>query len=264
MAGLELDIVALLALVAVAAGFVDAIAGGGGMITVPALMLAGLDPVTAVATNKLQGTFGVAVATHRFARAGMIDWRGAAPLAAVAGVAAVVGALAVKVLPVSLVAAAMPILLIAIAVYFALSRKVRDEDARARIGRLAFTVAIVAPVGFYDGLLGPGAGSFYMLGFVTLLGFGVVRATAHTKLLNFASNLGGLALFAATGAVLWPLGLAMAAGQLVGARLGAGMALRHGARLIRPLIVAVCCLMALRLLLDGANPLGQWLRGLLP
>jgi len=264
MAGLELDIVALLALVAVGAGFVDAIAGGGGMITVPALMLAGLDPVSAVATNKLQGTFGVAVATHRFARAGMIDWRDAATLACVASVAAIAGALAVRVLPVTLVAAAMPVLLIAVAVYFALSRKVRDEDARARISRLAFTLAVVVPVGFYDGLLGPGAGSFYMLGFVTLLGFGVVRATAHTKLLNFASNLGGLALFAATGAVLWPLGLAMAAGQLVGARLGASLALRHGARLIRPLIVVVCCLMALRLLLDSANPLGQWLLSLLP
>ncbi|MDJ1158865.1 TSUP family transporter [Chelatococcus sp. SYSU_G07232] len=255
MTGLDLELLSLLALVGLVAGLVDAIAGGGGLITVPALLVAGLDPVTAVATNKLQGTFGSASATYAFARAGKIGWREALPMAAVALVGSVGGALTVKLLPVALLAGVMPLVLIGVAVYFALSPKVRDADARRRITPLAFMASVAVGVGFYDGVFGPGAGSFYMLGFVTLLGFGVVRATAHTKLLNFASNLGALVFFAVAGAIVWPLGLVMGLCQFAGAQIGARMALRHGARLIRPLIVVVCCAMAVRLLVDPANPL---------
>ena len=114
-------------------------------------------------------------------------------------------------------------------------------------------------IGFYDGIFGPGAGSFYMLAFVMLLGYGVVRATAHTKLLNLASNLGSLLLYSATGAVVWPLGLVMAGASLIGAQIGSRVAMRFGVRIIRPLLVAVSGLMALRLLLHPANP---WRQGL--
>jgi uncharacterized membrane protein YfcA len=140
-------------------------------------------------------------------------------------------------------------------VYFATSRKIRDADARARVSRFLFGATVPVVVGFYDGVFGPGAGSFYMLAFVTLLGYGVIKATAHTKLLNFASNVGSLALFAATGAIVWPVGLAMAGSALVGAQLGSALAMKLGSRLIRPLLVVVSCAMALRLLLDPANPL---------
>ncbi|HRO15080.1 MAG TPA: TSUP family transporter, partial [Paracoccus sp. (in: a-proteobacteria)] len=101
---------------------------------------------------------------------------------------------------------------------------------------------------FYDGLIGPGAGSFYMIAFVSLAGFGVLRATANTKLLNFASNIGGLAAFALTGHPLWVAGLAMGAGQMAGAWLGARMAVRIGARVIKPLLVVTSTALALRLL----------------
>ena len=101
-----------------------------------------------------------------------------------------------------------------------------------------------------------------MLAFVTLLGYGVVRATAHTKLLNFSSNLGSLLLYSATGAVVWPLGLVMAGASLVGAQIGSHVAMRFGVRIIRPLLVAVSSLMALRLLLDPVNPWRQWLAAL--
>lgn len=255
MTGLELDLLAFLAVAGLVAGFVDSIAGGGGLVTVPALLVAGLDPVTAVATNKLQGSFGSASATYAFARAGKIVWREALPMAAVALVGSVAGALTVKLLPVALLAGVMPLVLIGVALYFALSPKVRDADARQRITPLAFAASVAVGVGFYDGVFGPGAGSFYMLGFVTLLGFGVVRATAHTKLLNFASNIGALAFFAIVGGIVWPIGLVMGLCQFVGAQIGARLAMRHGARLIRPLIVVVCCAMAVRLLLNPANPL---------
>jgi hypothetical protein len=253
----ELDLPTLLALalVAVAAGCVDAIAGGGGLITVPALLLAGLDPVSAIATNKLQGTFGVGSATLAFARARLIDWRAAAPAALVAGASSVLGALCVRLLPRDVLEGLIPALLVAIALYFALSPKVGDADARARIPAAVFVGTVPVAVGFYDGLFGPGAGSFYMLGFVTLLGYGIVRATAHTKLLNLASNAGSLAFYALAGAVVWPAGLVMAGGALLGAQVGSRLAMRLGARIIRPLLVVVCCALALRLLSDPANPL---------
>jgi hypothetical protein len=262
MTGLEPEILVALAGVALLAGFIDAIAGGGGLLTVPALLLAGLDPVQAIATNKLQGTFGTASAAAAFARRGLIGWRSALPLAAIAFVSAIAGALSVRILPRTWLEAFIPLLLIAVALYFALSPAMRDEDARARISRGLFAATVPVAVGFYDGIFGPGAGSFYLLAFVTLLGFEVVKATAHTKLVNCASNLGSLLLFAATGAILWPVGLVMAGCAFLGAQVGSRLAIRHGARVIRPLLVLVCCALALRLLLDPENPIRLGLRGL--
>lgn len=255
MSGLEFELVAALAAVALLAGFVDAIAGGGGLLTVPALLLAGLDPVQAIATNKLQGAFGTASATFSFARARLIDWRSAWGFALVACASSVAGALSVKLLPQAILQALIPVLLVGIALYFALSRKMSDDDAKARVPRLLFGLTVPVAVGFYDGVFGPGAGSFYMLAFVTLLGFGVVKATAHTKLVNFASNFGSLVLFSATGAIVWPVGLVMAGSALIGAQIGSRVAMRLGSRLIRPLLVVVSCAMAVRLLLDPSNPL---------
>jgi uncharacterized membrane protein YfcA len=255
MTGVEWDIAALLFGVAVVAGCFDAIAGGGGLITVPALILAGLDPVTAIATNKVQGSAGAISATVAFARRGLILWRTALPVALVAVLASMVGALSISRVPTDILSALIPILMIAIAVYFASAPRMRDEDARARMPLLAFTLLIVPLVAFYDGVFGPGAGSFYMVGFVTLLGYGVTRGTAHTKLANAASNVGSLALFALSGDVLWPLGLVMACGAFLGAQAGSALAIRFGARLIRPLLVVISCLMAVRLLSDAENPL---------
>ncbi|WP_374730375.1 TSUP family transporter [Salinarimonas sp.] len=259
--GMAPELLGLLFLVAVAAGCFDAIAGGGGLVTVPALLLAGLDPVAAIATNKLQGAAGTVSSTVAFARRGLIPWRTAWPIAAIAAAVSVLGALSASVLPAAWLEAGVPILLVAIALYFGLSRRMGEADVKARLTRPVFLLALVPPIAFYDGLFGPGAGSFYMAGFVAALGYGVVKATAHTKLANAASNLGGLALFAATGAVVWPIGLVMAAGALIGAQIGAALAVRFGARLIRPLLVAISCAMAIRLLADAQNPLRVWAAG---
>jgi uncharacterized membrane protein YfcA len=255
------ELIALLFAVAVVAGCIDAIAGGGGLITVPALLLVGVDPVTAVATNKAQSTFGAASATLAFARAGRIDWASARPMMVMAGLGSIAGALAVTGLPQTALRTFMPIVLVAMALYFWLSPALRDADARARIGAGLFMASAAPLIGFYDGAFGPGTGSFYMLAFVTLLGFGVLRATAHTKALNFASNLGGLGVFALTGHINWFVGLTMAGGAFLGAQIGSRLALKHGVRLIRPLIVLVCLTVAARLMLDPAHPLGMWLRG---
>lgn len=249
-----LDAQTLLALLgaAIAAGFIDSIAGGGGLVTVPALLLAGIPPAQALATNKVQGAFGAATAAIAYARRGHVDLRrqmGAAALAFAAGLA---GALLVSSLPAQALHYALPAILLSIAAFFALKPGLSDMDRARRIGPVLFTALIVPIIGFYDGLIGPGAGAFYMMAFVTLAGHGILKATAHTKLLNLASNLGGLAGFALTGHPLWLLGLLMAAGQIAGAAVGARLAMRMGSGLIKPLLVATSTALALKLLWDLA------------
>ena len=244
----SLHLAALLILAAFVAGFVDSIAGGGGLITLPILLLAGATPLEALSTNKVQGSFGAATAALTYARAGHVNLRQQLPAAGVAFVAGIAGAMLATVLPMAFLRGLLPVVLIAIALFFALKPGLTDVDRTARLSPLAFTAVIVPLVGAYDGLIGPGAGAFYMIGFVMLAGYGVLRATAHTKLLNFASNIGGLLAFAATGAPWWIIGIAMGLAQVAGASLGARLAMRIGARLIKPLLVITSTLLALRLL----------------
>jgi hypothetical protein len=248
METLGVEIVAALVFAAFAAGFVDAIAGGGGLITVPALLLAGLPPVEALATNKLQGSFGSGTAAWAYARGGLIDRRAQVWPVTLSLLAAAVGSALATRMPVEVLRLAMPVVLVAVALWFGLKRGLSDEDRAARLSPAAFTLLVIPAIALYDGLIGPGTGSFFMLGLVALAGMGVLRATAQTKVLNFASNLGSLAVFAAAGGIWWGLGLGMAAAQVAGARLGARLAMRRGARLIRPLLVTVSTLLALRLI----------------
>ncbi|SOC18971.1 hypothetical protein SAMN05877809_11080 [Rhodobacter sp. JA431] len=244
----SLDLAAMLIAAAFAAGFVDSIAGGGGLITLPILLLAGATPLQALSTNKVQGAFGAATAALTYAAKGQVNLRkqiGAASLAFLAGLG---GAFMVSALPTEAVRAILPFILIAIAAFFALRKGLDDTDRAQRITPAAFVAFVVPFVGFYDGLIGPGAGAFYMIGFVMLAGYGVLKATAHTKLLNFASNLGGLVAFAATGAPWWVMGLAMGVAQIAGASLGARLAMRKGAKLIKPLLVVTSTVLALKLI----------------
>nr|WP_314438327.1 TSUP family transporter [uncultured Brevundimonas sp.] len=254
------EIIALLCLAAVAAGFVDAIAGGGGLITVPALLAAGVPPVAAIATNKVQSSFGTASATWSYWRAGRINfgllkW----PLAATL-VGAGLGAFAVTVVDTRWLMVLLPVLLIAIALYFLFGPKASDEDAHARLTPLAYS-AVAGGIGFYDGFFGPGTGSFYALSLVTLMGMGLTRATANTKALNLMSNVVSVVVLAAGGHVLWLLGGCMAVGQVIGGRLGAHSAMRFGPRLIRPLLVVISLGMVAKLLSDPANPLRIMIAG---
>jgi uncharacterized membrane protein YfcA len=243
---------ALAALVATAfcAGFVDAIAGGGGLITIPAMTLAGLDPLTAVATNKLQASFGSGSATLAFARKGFLVWQELRWVVAASAGGAIIGALLLARVPVEGLAAALPFLLVSVALYFAWSPRLSDEESRARLSKPMFVAAIVPLIGAYDGFFGPGTGSFFMLAFVSLLGYGAVHATAHTKAANFASNVAGLVTLGLSGYLLWPLGLAMGVAQFCGAALGARAAMAGGARLVRPLLICVCLLLAARMAAD--------------
>lgn len=251
----SLDVIATLFVVATLAGALDAIAGGGGLVTLPALLLAGLSPVQALGTSKLQSTFGALSSTAAFAKRGMIDWKTAWPVAAGAGAAGLCGALCASLLSPQLLRAIVPVMLIGIALYFGFSRALKSEDVAPRVALVPFACFVAPLVGFYDGIFGPGAGAFYMIAIVTLLGYGVLKATAHTKLANAASNLGSLVLFILKGAVVWPIGLAMAVGAFLGAQIGSRLAVRFGPKLIRPLLVTISCAMAIKLLADPTNPI---------
>lgn len=255
MFDLPTEIVVFLAIAAFVAGFVDFIAGGGGLITIPALLLAGYAPVDALGTNKLQGLFGSGSATVTYAANGHVDLRKQAPMALLSLAGGVAGALLASYMPGDWLRIALPFILIAIALYFALKPSMDDIDRIARISPFMFGVTIVPAIGFYDGLFGPGTGSFFMLAFVSLAGFGMLKATAHTKLLNFASNLGGFATFALVGAVAWKIGVLMGIAQFIGARIGASLAMRIGSRLIKPLLVITCIALAVKLLADPSHPL---------
>lgn len=232
-----LDLVLVLFSLALLAGAIDAIAGGGGLITIPALLWAGLDPVATLATNKAQAVFGSGMATLRFVRAGWVDPRRSAPAILCTFVGATLGAVLVQQIDSGLLAHLIPLLLIAFALYFWFSPRVSDLDSHQRIGQRTFDLTVAPAVGFYDGFFGPGTGTFFTLGQVALLGHNLRRATAHSKALNFTSNLAALLCFLAGGHIVWGAAAVMALGQMLGAWIGSHLVLRHGTALVRPLLV---------------------------
>jgi len=245
-----LDTAFILFVLALFAGLVDSIAGGGGLVSVPALLWAGLPPLTVLATNKAQAVFGSFTATVNFIHKGAIDLRRAAFSVVCTFAGAATGALLAQYLEGDLLARIIPLLLIAFALYFMLSPRVSDLDSHYRIGEGAFALFIGTSVGFYDGFFGPGTGTFFAMGFVGLLGYNLRRATAHSKLLNFTSNLAALLFFLPGGHVIWSIGLVMGAGQLIGAWIGSHLVLLHGSRLIRPVLVGASIAVSLKLLAD--------------
>lgn len=219
------------------AGFIDSIAGGGGLLSIPALLAAGLPPAETLATNKLQASFGSFSATLKFVRQGEVRPGSMLPMIVCTFIGAAAGAIIVQILDSSFLRDVIPLLLIGIAIYLLVSPKAGDLDARQRIGENAFALAIGTGIGFYDGFFGPGTGTFFAIAFVSLLGYNLRKATAHTKVLNFTSNIASLLFFLAGGHVLWTVGLLMGVGQYLGAQAGAHMVIRNGARIVRPMLV---------------------------
>jgi uncharacterized protein len=221
-------VLAALAGVGFLSGFVDAIAGGGGLLTLPALALAGLDPVAAVATNKLASTRGTGSATFAFWRAGKIE-PAMAPPALAAAFGAALGALALPSAPRAFLTQALPVVLVAVALYFAFAPHLDESQRRARLSLGGFAATLAPAIGFYDGVLGPGAGSFYMIALVALAGLGLMGGMAGARFANFGSTISSLAIYTLSGHILVGAGLAMGVGAFLGARIGARPAPRAGA-----------------------------------
>ncbi len=241
----------VLFIAAFAAGFVDSIAGGGGLITLPVLMNFGLEPQVALGTNKMQAVFGSGGAAAHYAHAGTVDLRDCVGGFTLSLIGAGLGALAVQQIQPSLLRRVIPVLLISIALYMLLRPRLGDKDVHPRMPRFAFDVLFGLGIGFYDGFFGPGTGTFWTMAYVLLLGFNLTRATGYTKVVNFASNLSALVLFIAGGKVVYGAGLVMGAGQLLGARIGSRMVIRKGAAFIRPVFISVALLLTLKLVYDS-------------
>lgn len=235
-----------LGLVGLAAGFIDTIAGGGGLLTVPSLLLAGLPTLAALATNKLQSSAGTLTASLTMIHKKQVKLRTVAAAFATSFVGSLAGCWLVQHIPPRHLDVVIPVVLAGIAIYFVLNKTAGEHPGQPRIARSTYRLCVVPLIGFYDGFLGPGTGSFFGLAGVALQGETLVAATAKAKLLNFASNLAALLAFLASGKIVWLVGLAMIAGQITGAYLGAHVMIRGGARLIRPLIVVMCLAMLLR------------------
>jgi hypothetical protein len=246
--------IAALALVGLVAGTIDAIAGGGGLLTVPALLAAGLPPHLALGTNKGQSVFGSFAATVKFARAGLLD-PARARVGFPAGFAGSLGGAAlVLAVPPTALRPVVLVLLAAAALFIGLRRggspAAAGQPARVR-HRGSLTAGLVALViGAYDGFFGPGTGTFLIVASVALLGDGLAEASAGAKVVNFASNLAALLLFAWRGLVLWQVALPMAAGQLCGGWLGAHLAVRRGDALVRRVAVVVSLALAAKVAFD--------------
>lgn len=257
----ELDPVWLALLLAAAfAGFVDAVAGGGGLIQVPALFvgLPEASPATVFGTNKTASIFGTLNAASRYVRAVRVPWKLVLPAALAAFAFSFAGAAVVAWLPKQVVRPMVLTLLIGVATYTWLKKDFGiSEHSHRAVTRNQLLVAVMLGVvlGFYDGFFGPGAGSFMIFGFVRLFGMDFLHASASAKILNAATNAGALALFLPDGHVIWALGLGMAVCNIAGAQFGARLAIRHGSGFVRNVFLLMTSLLIVKI---GWDTLMAW------
>lgn len=247
---LSLDILALLFTASLIAGTIDAIAGGGGLITIPALLAAGVPPAMALGTNKLQSCGGSFAASFYFVRKKAVDLRQIWLLILLTFIGAAVGTILVQLLDVNDLKKVLPFLILLIGTYFLFSPSLDDQDRKQRISYPLFACTAAVGIGFYDGMFGPATGSFLTLAFTLLLGFNLTKSVAHAKVLNFTSNIASLLFFILGGAILWKVGLVMMAGQFIGGNIGARIVVTKGKKIIRPLIVTMSFAMVAKMLLS--------------
>ena len=234
---------------AMLAGWIDAIAGGGGMITIPLLLSVGVPPQMVLGTNKLQASFGSSTAAQHFVRKDVVPLADALPGIATTFLGSAAGTYAVQQIDASALNFIIPFLLLGIALYMLFTPSLGAVVAAPRMKRMPFYLLFGLLLGFYDGFFGPGVGSFWAVAFVLLIGFDLTHATGYTKVMNFTSNIVSFVVFAAGGHVLWLPGLVMAGGQIAGARIGSSMVIARGVKFIRPVFITVVILTTLRLLL---------------
>ncbi len=244
------EVLILLIITGGVAGFIDAVAGGGGLLTMPALLFAGLSPAQAVATNKLQGSFGTFSAVRYFIKQGLLKPQNHLPEVAAVFFGAMLGAIAIQLINPEFLGVIMPWVLIAVACYFLLTPAIGDIEKEAKLSK--FTVlGLMFSIGAYDGFFGPGTGTFFALILVVFSGLSLKAATAQAKLYNFTSNIVSLMVFIVGGNVVWQVGLMMALGQSTGAYLGAKMVHFKGVKIIRPITIVMCIAMSMALIIKG-------------
>ena len=237
----------LLFLSGAAAGFIDSVAGGGGLITLPALLLAGLPPTNALATNKLQSTFGSITSSYHYIKGGKADLKTARTGIIFTFIGAGTGTILVQVTSNEFLKKLIPFLLMGVLVYLLLSPKAGEIEREKRMSTKWFYVIFGLLIGFYDGYFGPGTGAFWVILIVFFLGHEMVKATAYTKVMNFTSNITALTFFAIGGKMVFIPGFVMAAGEIAGATLGSKMVIKNGVKFIKPFFYTIVVIIIISL-----------------
>jgi uncharacterized membrane protein YfcA len=245
-ANITLELLALLFLVAIVAGLLDTLAGGGGLITLPVLMLSGVPPLVAIGTNKLQGSMGTATATYMLLRKNEIHWQHIQPLIMPAFAGALGGAIAVHFIDMSILSFIIPVVLAFIALFFLLSPTPKEISRQAQLTTFKYNNGVLPTIGFYDGMFGPGTGAFFALAGVSCKGQSLVRSTAVAKPLNFSTNLASLFIFLAAGHIWWSIGLLMMLGQIIGAWIGSHLLIKIKPFHLRIVIVVMSTSMLIK------------------
>ncbi len=231
-------------------GFIDSIAGGGGLISLPVLLASGVPPLFAIGTNKVQSVFGSGTAAMRYSIKGLVPWRKIWPGVVMSFVGATAGAWTVSRINTELFEKILPFILLALLCYIAFKRDLGQKKIRARMHTGLFYPLAGSLFGFYDGFLGPGTGSFWTISQVSLVGIDLKQATTATKPSNFASNIGALLFFILSGQIIFNIGLVMAAGQLLGSWIGSQLVIKHPPRFIYPFFLIVVAATVMKLFWD--------------
>ena len=236
IANFSIEILTFLFFVGVVAGFLDTLVGGGGLLAVPALLLSGIPPIYVLGTNKFQGSIGTGIATFLLFRKNKLDWQTVKNLMLASFIGSVIGGIIVQFIDTEVLSFVIPIVLVVIAIYFIVSPKPKPISLSSNSDK-RFESYAVPGVGFYDGMFGPGAGSFFVMTGVMLKKLEIIQATILAKPLNFASNIAGFIVFFIFGHIAFIVGLIMMAGQLIGSFLGTHYLLKANPKVIRALIV---------------------------
>nr|MBP3724274.1 TSUP family transporter [Campylobacter sp.] len=246
----EIWVYILLFVVGVFSGFVDSIAGGGGLITIPALLAVGIPEHVALATNKLQSTFGSFSASYNFAKKGFIKFSELLSGIIWTFVGAIFGTISVLLIDPQIIKILIPLMLVGIFLYTIFSPNIGEFEKEKKMSQKSFYVVFGLIIGFYDGFLGPGTGSFWMFAMIALIGLEMKKAVAHTKALNFTSNIVSLVVFILGGQILWIIGFIMGFGQLLGAYIGSTMVVKKEIKFIKTIFLFVVGCTILKLIYD--------------
>ena len=239
-ANFSIELLSILFLVAVVAGLLDTLAGGGGLISIPALILSGIPPLAALGTNKLQGSMGTATATYMMLKNKRIDWINVKLLILAAFIGAVFGTITVQFINTDVLTFVIPVVLLFIAIYFLISPKPSETRKKPLLSSKKYKNMVIPFVGFYDGMFGPGTGSFFALSGVSCRGHDLITSTAVAKPLNFATNIASLIVFLIAGHIVWVVGILMMLGQVLGAWIGSHCLFKINPAYLRVVVVLMC------------------------
>ena len=239
-AEISISLLSFLFFIAIIAGFLDTVAGGGGLISLPALIIAGIPPLAALGTNKLQGSMGTATASYIMLKNNRVKLADIKLLMLAAFIGSTAGTIAVQFIDTEVLSFVIPVVLLFIAVYFLVSPMPDETQRPPRLSNTHYRNFVIPVVGAYDGMFGPGTGSFLSLAGITCRGHGLLTATAIAKPLNFATNIAALIVFIFSGQLVWLVGGLMMAGQLIGAWLGAHSLFKMNPAYLRLLVVLMC------------------------